>query len=167
MKIKNANLKRLIIGLGQIGELSIPIFKLNYAIGRNLEKMTTLGKSYDKSLEALINKHAQIDDKGLAVTINDEYDFKSKKDRETFIKNKIELDEIENEVELWKLKTSVLEKVMKKIKCDKCDAEKEVCGLNGILLYKLNEIIIDDANILGKPNESENNIPKKSEVASS
>ena len=164
MKIQNSNLKRLLIGLGQIGELSIPIFKLNYAIGRNLEKLSTLGKSYDKSIDALLNKHVQIDDKGKYVTIGDEYDFKTKNDRGTFLKSKAELDEIETKVDLWKLKTSVLEKVMKKIKCDKCDTEKEICGLNGIILYKLNEIIIDDANILG--DESENNVPKKETVMS-
>lgn len=156
MQVKNINLNRLIGGLEQIGQLDITDIKLNYAIGKNLNKLTIPRNSYNKSLGALVNKHVQMDDKGTPVTIGNEYDFKTKKDRDAYIKSKTEIDEGETEVDLWKLKTSVLEKVMKRIKCDKCGAEKEVSGLNGVMFYMLVDIIVDDINILGDGIETDN-----------
>lgn len=153
MEIKNINLNRLINGLEQMGQLESSNFHFNYAVGKNLNKLGTLSKSYTKSLGALINKHVQVDDKGKPATIGNEYDFKTKKDRDTFIKSKTELDEIKSEVDLWKLKTSDL---------------KDVKGINGVILFLLEDIIIDDANILGEPEKEQgNSVPKKHEVASS
>lgn len=145
MNIKNINLNRLIGGLEQVGQLDSVDFKFNYAVGRNIEKMATLGKSYSKSLSALVNKHVQMDDKGSPVTIGNEYDFKTKKDRETYIKSKTDLDEIENEVDLWLLKTSDLEKIK---------------GLKAVTLFMLGDIIVDDLN-LDDGNSEGNSVPKK------
>lgn len=156
MEIKNINLNRLIGGLEQVGQLESSNFHLNYAVGKNLNKLGTVVKSYNKSLAALINKHVQVDDKGKPATIGNDYDFKSKKDRDTYIKSKTDLDEIKNGIDLWELKTSDL---------------KDMKGVTGVMLFMLNDIIIDDANILGdgkeNTNESGNSVPKKEEVASS
>ncbi len=155
MEIKNINLNRLINGLEQMGQLESSNFHLNYAVGKNLNKLGTLVKSYNKSLSALINKHVQMDEKGKPVIIGNEYDYKSKKDRDAYIKSKTELDDIKSEVDLWKLKTSDL---------------KDVKGITGVMLFMLNDIIIDDSNILdndeSEKNESGNSVPKKSEVES-
>ena len=153
MQIKNINLSRLISGLEQIGQLDITDYKLNYAIGKNLGKVMPMLKSYNKSLVALVNKHVEMDDKGKPITIGNEYDYKTKRDRDAFIKTKTDTDEIENEVDLWKFKTSIL---------------KDIKGVNGVMNFQLGDIIDDDANILGEPEKSEgNSVPKKSEVASS
>lgn len=154
MEVKNSNLNLRIGGLEKIGQLDSANFKFNYAVGRNIEKLSSLGKSYNKSLLALINKHVLMDDKGKPIIVGNDYDYKSKKDRDAYIKSKNELDEIKNEVDLRKLKTSDL---------------KDVKGINGVILFQLGDIIVDDANILGDELEKNegNSIPKKEAVASS
>lgn len=149
MEIKNANLNRLIRGLDQIGQLEITDFHLNLAIGRNITKLTSLWKSYTKSLSALVNKYVLMDEKGNPVIINrsvqldkegkpvlsdGEYDYNNAEDKKTYIKKKTELDEMINEVKLFELKTSAL---------------ADVKGLTGVILFMLNELIVDDKNILG------------------
>ena len=152
MEILNGNLNRLIGGLEQMGKLESANFKFNYAVGRDLDKFGTLVKSYNKSSSALINKHVQMDDKGKPIIIGNEYNFKTKKDRDAYIKSKTELDEITNKVFLWKLKTSDL---------------KDVKGVTGVMLFMLNEIIVDDANILNDEPKPPDSLPKKEAVASS
>lgn len=149
MEIQNINLNLLIKGLEQIGQLEITDFHLNWNIGRNLAKFLSLWKSYSKSLNALINKHVKMDEKGSPIIINKdvqldkagkvflsggEYDYKTLEDKKSYLKSKVELDEIENDVKIFKLKTSALENLK---------------GLNGVMLYLLGDLIEDDADILG------------------
>ena len=165
MKIKNSNLNRLIGGLEQIGQLDIADFQLNYYISRNMDKLSSLWKSYNKSLSALINEHVQMDKSGNPIA-GEQYSFKTAKDKTDYIKKKTEIDEIETEMKLFKLKTSTL-KDAKSIEVTNKDGTKTKKFLNGAILFMLNEIIIDDANILSDENsdESENNVPKKEAVA--
>jgi len=159
MKVKNENISNIINGLEMIGKLDIDDYKFNYTIGRNLEKLVPMLKSYNKSFEALINKYTlkdnkgkpvivnkqvQIDDKGKPIFGGGEYDYNSKEDRENYIKKKTELQEMENEVDLWKLKTSILEKIK---------------GVNGVMNFMLKQIIIDDKNIFNE--KQDNSTPQK------
>ena len=134
MEIKNVNLNRLIKGLEQIGQLEITDFQLNYYISRNMDKLSSLWKSYTKSLSALINQHVKMSEEGTPVINGEDYSFKSKKDRELYIDKKTKLDEFVTEVKIFYLKTSALEGIK---------------GLNGVMLFLLGELIVDDKNILG------------------
>ncbi len=165
MKIKNINLNRLVGGLEQMGQLESSNFHFNYAVGKNLNKLGTLVKSYNKSLLALINEHVQMDEKGTPMGDN-QYIFKTTADKETYLKKKAKIDEIETEVDIWKLKTSEL-KTLKSVEVENKDGTKTKKFLSGNILFLLDEIIIDDAPILGgesEKNEQGNSVPKKSEI---
>jgi len=131
-KITNNAISRTIIGLGEIGNLDIEDFKLNYGITRSIANLSQVEKAYIKSLNAIQKKYISKDEKGNFVIEGNNYVFNSEKEKSSYLDELDKLNETVVDVEVWKMKTSDLQKLK---------------GIKGTTMSKCHEIIIDDLNL--------------------
>jgi hypothetical protein len=132
--ILHMNLRRIIIGLSEIGNLDIEDFDTNYNITKTIANLNQVDKAYNKSLGALQKKYVKKDDKGSLVIENGFFIFNSEEDKKTYGEELDKLDEVvidETKTKVWRLKTSQLQKIK---------------GLKGTTMSKCYELIIDDLN---------------------
>lgn len=132
--ILNMNIKRIIIGLSEIGNLDIEDFETNYNITKTIANLNQVDKAYNKSLSALQKKYVKKNDKGNFVIENNFFVFNSEDDKKKYGEELDKLDETvvdETKTKVWRLKTSQLQKIK---------------GLKGTTMSKCYELIIDDLN---------------------
>lgn len=129
-KILNINIKRIIIGLTEIGNLDIEDFNTNLNISKTIANLNLAEKAYIKTTQTIMKKHIkQNDTGGLVIDANKFYVFKTEQDRIDY-ENAIEkLNETEVTEKIFPLKVSVL---------------KNVKGLKGNMMAKCHEVIMDD-----------------------
>lgn len=106
MKLSNERILNDLKTLGEISQKQLPI-KVSYAIAKNISKIESELKIYNKEREKLINKHAEKDDKGKVIA--DENGQIKFKDPEAWDKDIKELLAIENEIEVHKFHLEALE----------------------------------------------------------
>jgi len=132
--ILNLNLKRIIIGLSEIGNLEIESFDTNYNITRTIANLNQVDKAYTKSLSAIQKKYIRKDDKGNLASENGYFIFNSDTDKESYTKEVEALEETivdETKTQVWRLKASELQKIK---------------GVKGTTMAKCHELIEDDIN---------------------
>lgn len=130
--IMNINLKRIIIGLTEIGNLDIEDFNTNYNITRTIANLNQVEKAYTKSAAALQKEYVKKDDKGNLISENGFWIFENDEKRKSFQDKATELDEKiidESVTKVWRIKASDLKKIK---------------GLKGTTMAKCYELIIDD-----------------------
>ncbi len=130
--ILNINLKRIIIGLSEIGNLEIEDFNTNYNITRTIANLNQLDKAYTKSLSAIQKKYIKKDEKGNFAYENGFFIFNSDADRDSYSKELEALEENivdETKTHVWRLKASELQKIK---------------GIKGTTMAKCHELIEDD-----------------------
>ena len=113
-KLTNKNIYRLIEGLSLLSQLEIPDFKTSYSIDRNLNKLKPLKSVYEKCFSSLLKKFkAKTEDAAgeKFVVENNEYVFPSKKERESFIQERLKLDNTDLEEKIFEIKISSLQDV--------------------------------------------------------
>lgn len=145
-KIKISNhelLNNLDEGLKRLGESASDDFATNLAIGKNQSNIEIIGKAFNKSLISLRNKYCKKDDNGQPMVKAMEngavmLQFNSPKDAQLYNDSYEKLLEQENEVELYKIKTSVLKKMK----------DTNGSNLSPNTLFKLKSIIEDDLKLL-------------------
>lgn len=131
-KITNISLKRIIIGLGEIGNLDIEDFNTNYNITRTIANLSQVEKAYTKSASALQKEYIKKDEKGNLISENGFWVFDSEEKNKEFQQKATELDEKvvdESVTKVWRIKASELKKVK---------------GLKATSMAKCHELIIDD-----------------------
>lgn len=144
--IMNVNLKRIIIGLTEIGNLDIEDFNTNYNITRTVANLSQVEKAYSKSASALQKEYVKKDDKGNLVIENGFFVFENEENKKSFQDKAAELDEKiidESVTKVWRIKASELRKIK---------------GIKGTTMAKCYELIIDD---IGDDVASESPIEKK------
>lgn len=130
--IVNRDLKRIIIGLSEIGNLEIEDFDTNYNITRTITNLNQVDKAYNKSLGALQKKYVKKDDRGTLIIENGFFVFNTEQDKKCYGEELDKLDETEvTDIKVWKLKTSQLKKIK---------------GIKGTTMAKCHELIEDDLN---------------------
>ena len=129
IKIINLNIKRIIIGLTEIGNLDIEDFDTNLSISKTIANLNVAEKAYVKTMQNLMKKHILKDDKGKFVVDGNNFVYLSVKDKEEYEKAIEALNETEVTEKIFYLKTSVL---------------KNVSGLKGNMMAKCHEVINDD-----------------------
>jgi hypothetical protein len=129
INIVNANIKRIIIGLNEIGNLDIGDFDTNLNISKNIASLNIAEKAYIKTHNSLLNKHVKRNEAGEFMSENNFYIFLSDKDKAEYKVAVDKLNETEVTEPIYKIKTSVL---------------KNVKGLKAISMAKCNELIEDD-----------------------
>jgi len=129
IKVKNLNIGRIIIGLSELGKLSISDFKINLSITKTIAYLSEIEQAFSKSKRALMDSYIAVDDNGSYLVDGGKFFiYKSKKDKEDYIKNVTALDEVENEIS-FSIKASQLQKIS---------------GLTSSTMTKFHELIIDD-----------------------
>ena len=129
IKVKNLNIGRIIIGLSELGKLSISDFKINLSITKTIAYLSEIEQAFSKSKRALMDSYIAVDDNGSYLVDGRKFFiYKSKKDKEDYIKNVTALDEVENEIS-FSIKASQLQKIS---------------GLTSSTMTKFHELIIDD-----------------------
>lgn len=123
--IMNVNLKRIIIGLTEIGNLDIEDFNTNYNITRTIANLSQVEKAYNKSVASLQNEYVKDIQNGF-------YVFENEENKKVFQEKITELDEKildESTTKIWRIKASDLKKIK---------------GIKGTTMAKCYELIIDD-----------------------
>lgn len=123
--IMNVNLKRIIIGLTEIGNLDIEDFNTNYNITRTIANLNQVEKAYNKSVASLQNEYVKDIQNGF-------YVFENEENKKVFQEKATELDEKildESTTKIWRIKASDLKKIK---------------GIKGTTMAKCYELIIDD-----------------------
>lgn len=132
--ILNGDISRIILGLTEIGNLEIEDFKINLSISRSIANLSEVEKAFLKTHQALLKKHVKKDDKGNLMSADNFYLFLTDDDKLEYQKSLEKLNEqcLSEDVKLWKIKTSDLEKIK---------------GVKGTTMAKIHELIIDDTTI--------------------
>lgn len=129
-KILNINIKRIIIGLTEIGNLEIEDFNTNLSISKTIANLNVAEKAYTKTMHSLMKKHIKKNASGgLMLDANNFYVFISDKDKVEYEQSVEKLNETEVTEKIFTLKTSVL---------------KNVKGIKGNMMAKCYEVIVDD-----------------------
>lgn len=102
MKLSNRRLVEDARKLGDVSQKQLPV-KVSYSIAKNISKIESELKIYNKQKDKLIEKYAEKDDKGEFIAENGGIKLKegTKKDWDKDLK---ELLDIENEIEIRKFK---------------------------------------------------------------
>jgi len=132
--IMNLNLKRIILGLTEIGNLDIDDFKVNYSITKTIANLNTVEKAYNKTLNTLMNKLIQKDENGNFMSANNFYIFSSEQNKKEYFDAVEKLNDtiLDDDVKVYKLKASDLQNIK---------------GLKGTTMAKCHELIIDDIQV--------------------
>lgn len=133
LKLTNLDAIRLLEGMTGLGNLAIEDFKTNYSITRNIDKLSSVVKAYYKSINASAGKYAIKDDSGNHTSPNGQYQFKNEVDKNRFLKQKMEIDETEVQLDLFPIKVSELQKIK---------------GLKAIQMAMCTELIEEDVKVL-------------------
>ncbi len=129
-KIININIKRIMMGVNEIGNLDIEDFDTNLSISKTIANLNVAEKAYTKTMQTLMKKHIKKNDAGgLMVDDKNFYVFLSDKDKVEYENAVEKLNETEVTEKVFKLKTSVL---------------RNVKGIKGSVMAKCHEVIDDD-----------------------
>ncbi|MDD7793702.1 hypothetical protein [Clostridium sp. 'White wine YQ'] len=108
MKLSNERIINDAAKLKEIAQKQLPI-KVSYALAKNIAKIDSELKIYNKEREKLIDKYAEKDEKGNIISYENG-NIKIKYDCiEDFNKDNKELLEIENEIEIHQFNFSLLD----------------------------------------------------------
>ncbi|AJA50050.1 hypothetical protein CPAST_c40210 [Clostridium pasteurianum DSM 525 = ATCC 6013] len=99
MKISNQKLLEDIQKLGGVAQKQLPV-KVSYAISKNISKIESELKIYDKERQKLIEKYGEKDEQGKVVA--DEKGQIKFKDKDSWDKDIKALLDIENEIDIHK-----------------------------------------------------------------
>src|SRR3989304_2200620 len=92
MKITTLELvTRFAPAIEKLSVLEISDFQTNYAIARNITKISSAVKSFFKAQDAHINKYVKKDELGKPIILNKEFDFETKEAHDNFISKKQKL----------------------------------------------------------------------------
>lgn len=105
MKLSNQKLIENIQKLSGVAQKQLPV-KVSYAISKNISKIESELKTYDKERQKLIEKYAEKDEKGKAIA--DEKGQIKFKDKDGWDKDIKALLDIENEIEVHKFSINEL-----------------------------------------------------------
>lgn len=126
--ILNIDISRNIIGLSELGNLEITDFGMNMEIIETIAELSKIEKVYLKTLNALMKRHIDVDEKGNFKNENGMYVFKTPNDKKTYLEEYEKLTEHENDID-FKIKASVL---------------KGIVGLKASTMSKFHEFIEND-----------------------
>jgi len=138
------DLVELRAGLERLGILKLTNFKLNYAVGYNIDKVNRGIKAYFKSLEALKEECVRKNEKGEFVTYAGGIDTKGRPIRKLDFKNPEQKKRFEKEAE--KLDTKPFEEMMHKIKVSTLEKEKNG-GIDASIMVQIGCILVRDVKV--------------------
>lgn len=108
MKLSNEKILNDAVKLAEISQKELPV-KVSYAISKNISKLESVLKIYNKEREKLIEKYSQKDEKGKTI-IDENNQIKLQEEKiEDWNKDIKELLDIENEIDIHKFSINVLE----------------------------------------------------------
>lgn len=125
MKLKNKDANRMINGLRLLGGLNICNYEINYTIEKNQVRLNPITEAYSKSAKGLNREFNLIDEK-------------DKDKRNTLLIEGEELDEIENDVKIIKIKRSIIKKLQD---------DKKPEGITANICVDIREMVIEDIPI--------------------
>ena len=133
--ISNNEISRVIIGLNELGGLDIPDFEVNMAITETTAELSKIEKAYLKTLNALMKKHIDVDEKGnFKIENQNQYVFKTIEDKKIYLEEYEKLTSSEHDID-FTLKASLL---------------KGITGLKASTMTKFHEFIENDLSKLKK-----------------
>lgn len=127
--ILNINVGRIIMGLTEIGNLEIEDFDINMGISKTIANLSVVEKAYQKTLQTLMKKHIEENEKGNLMSENGFYVFKTVKDKNDYQTDVDKLNDTVVTEKVWSFNASELKKIK---------------GLKGTTMAKVHELIIDD-----------------------
>lgn len=107
MKISNRKIIENMAILGDISRKQLPV-KASYAIAKNIGKLESELKDYDKQRQKLLDQYAEKDKKGERIIENGQVKF-TDENKEKFQKDINELLDIKADVDIHKFKFSEIE----------------------------------------------------------
>lgn len=109
VKMKVSDIRVAQAGLNEvIREKKLFPAEVNLAIARNSITLENQMKYHRESVKTLVERFALKDEEGNPVVKNNEYKFETKEDEKAFIQEVSELDKVEMEFEVTKVKYEVL-----------------------------------------------------------